>query len=84
MVGPRSPSKGADLQAWRLFQSHDCAVTPAGELLLDEMGGEKFLGNQVEILTSVKCEGGRIEHPLMFHGRWIIYSRLSFFDCNER
>lgn len=70
MIGPRLPPKGTSPQAWKLFQSHGCAVTPAGEAVLDMMDGEKFLGNQVDVLQGAKCEGGRVEHPLLFHGRW--------------
>jgi hypothetical protein len=71
---------------WKLFKTVGCDVTPEGETLREEMGNEKFLGSMVEKEGEEggECEGGKVDHPLLFVGRqdrWnpCAYRPLSLF-----
>lgn len=71
LVGPRMPPQDQHPQQYKLFGSRGCALTPLGESLKDEMGNEKFLGSEMENLGQAQCDGGRVDHPLLFVGRQV-------------
>lgn len=52
------------------YRPRGCEITPQGEKLRGEMGRERFLGSELgESVLEDGCEGGRIDHGVMFIGR---------------
>lgn len=61
------------------YTAHGCEIGREGAELRVDMGKERFLGNEIEVVEGdAKCEGGVVGHPVLLIGRQGKLAFLSF------